>query len=122
MDNLILIVDDAVFARNLIKKCLNSANYTHILEATTAKDAISKFTAFNPELVLLDITLPDRKDLSLLEDLLKINPDAKIVMNSAIGQDLIIADALKMGAKDFIVKPFEEKQLLNIVKNLLQNN
>lgn len=119
MDSLILVVDDAIFARNLIKKALNRANYTHIIEAACAKDAVEKFKSFNPELVLLDITLPDRKDLSLLKELLEINPEAKIVINSAIGQELIISDALKLGAKDFIVKPFEEKQLLKIVNSLL---
>lgn len=118
-DSLILIVDDAIFARKLVKKCLNSAGYNNTIEAMTAKDAIAKFEAFNPNLVLLDITLSDRKDLSLLKDLLEINPEANIVMNSALGQDLIIADALRIGAKDFIVKPFNEKQLLNAVRNAL---
>lgn len=120
-DSLILIVDDAIFARKLVKRCLVGAGYSNIIEAITAKDAISKFETFNPALVLLDITLSDRKDLSLLKDLLQINPQASIIMNSSLGQDLIIADALKIGAKDFIVKPFDEKQLLNAVKNVLNS-
>jgi len=73
-----------------------------------------------PELTLLDITLPDNTDLTLLKKMLAENPKAKIIMNTAIGQELIIMDAMKAGAKDFIVKPFEEKAFLNTVTRVLE--
>ncbi len=120
MNELILVVDDAVFARNLTKKALKNGGYENIREAASAKDAMAIFMAEKPDLVLLDITLLDRNDLSLLGDMLKERPDAKIVMNSAIGQDLIIADALSMGARDFISKPFTEEELLRVVDAVLE--
>jgi len=120
MDDLILVVDDARFARVLVKRTLQNGGYENIIEATTAKEAFELFVERNPALVLLDITLPDNTDLTLLKKLLAEKPDAKIVMNTAIGQELIIMDALKAGAKDFIVKPFEEKAFLNTITRVLE--
>ena len=105
MENLILIVDDAKFARVIAKKALQNGGYDHIIEAATAADALVKFQEQKPDLTLLDITLPDNTDLTLLKKLLAI--------------DLIIMDALKAGAKDFIVKPFDEKQFIKIVNHVL---
>ena len=121
MDKLILIVDDARFARNLTKRALASGGYTNIIEAATAAEAIVAFTDNKPDLTLLDITLPDISDLTLLKRMMQEDPDARIVMASAIGQDLIIADALSAGAVDFITKPFDEEDFLSIVKNVLEN-
>lgn len=120
MDYRILIVDDARFARNMIKKALANGGYDNVVEATSAAEALEKFSEIKPDLTLLDITLTDRTDLSLLSDMLAIDPEAKIVMNSAIGQDLIIADALEIGAKDFITKPFVEADFIAVVKNVLE--
>lgn len=122
MSNSILIVDDAKFARNIIKKALTNGGYDNFIEATSAKEAKELFESQKPELTLLDITLTDSSDLSLLEELLKINPQAKIIMNSAIGQDIIIADALKLGAKDFITKPFVEMEFLSVVQHVLEDD
>lgn len=119
MENLILVVDDAKFARVVTRRALQNGGYDNIIEATTAADAIELFQKKKPDLTLLDITLPDNSDLTLLRKLLQIKPDAKIVINSAIGQELIIMDALKAGAKDFIVKPFEEKDFIQIVNKVL---
>lgn len=121
MNDKILIVDDAKFARTVLKRTLANGNYTNIIEATNAKDALQLFAEEVPDLTFLDISLPDSDDLGLLEKLLTARPDAKIVMCSALGQNLIIQNALKMGAKDFVIKPFEEKALLEITgKQLLQ--
>lgn len=119
MGSKILVVDDAKFSRNMIKKALKNGGYEDIVEAGTAAEAIESFKANSPDLVMLDITLPDRNDLSLLKELLQIRPSAKIVMVSALGQDLIISDAIKIGAKDFITKPFSEQDLLAVVVNVL---
>ena len=120
MEQLILVVDDAKFARNLTKRALIEGGYENIIEAATAKEALKVFLSVNPDLVLLDITLTDSNDLSLLEDMLKARPGAKIIMNSAIGQDLIIADALELGAMDFITKPFDGTELIQTVKAVLE--
>lgn len=121
MNNLILLVDDARFARNITKRALNAAGYENVLEAATAADALVSFTENKPDLTLLDITLPDNSDLTLLNNMLAVNAEAKIVMLSAIGQDLIIADALSAGARDFVTKPFDEADFISIVKNVLEN-
>lgn len=119
MENLILVVDDAKFARVVTKRALQNGGYDNIIEATTAADALRLFKEKKPDLTLLDITLPDNTDLTLLKNLIAEDPNAKIVINSAIGQELIIMDALKAGAKDFIVKPFEEKDFIQIVNKVL---
>lgn len=119
MEKLILVVDDAKFARVITKKALQNAGYDNILEASTAADALKVFQEKKPDLTLLDITLPDNTDLTLLKKMLEIDPGASIVMNSAIGQELIIMDALKAGAKDFIIKPFDEKEFIKTVNKAL---
>lgn len=120
MENLILVVDDAKFARIVTKKALQNGGYDNIVEAKTAADALKMFQEKKPDLTLLDITLPDNTDLTLLKKLLEIDPDAKIIINSAIGQDLVIMDALKAGAMDFIIKPFDEKKFIQIVNRALE--
>lgn len=119
MEKLILIVDDARFARNITKRALAAGGYTNVIEAATAAEAIVAFTESKPDLTLLDITLPDNSDLTLLTDMLQAVPEAKIVMVSAIGQEQIISLAISKGAVDFITKPFDEENLISIVRNAL---
>ena len=121
MSDLILIVDDARFARRIERKALEDAGFENILEAKMASEAFEIFKEKKPELTLLDITLPDNSDLTLLKRMLKERPDAKIIMNSAIGQELIISDALEIGAKDFITKPFKEKEFIEKVVRDIKN-
>ena len=122
MEDLILIVDDARFARRIETKALQDAGFEHIVEAKTAKEALQIFEEQAPELTLLDITLPDNSDLTLLRTMIKIRPEAKIVMNSAIGQELIIQDALNAGARDFIRKPFKEKEFIEKIVKVMKGN
>ena len=122
MEDLIIIVDDARFARRIETKALQDAGFEHIVEAKTAKEALQIFEEQAPELTLLDITLPDNSDLTLLRTMMKIRPEAKIVMNSAIGQELIIQDALKAGARDFITKPFKEKEFIEKIVKVMKGN
>ena len=119
MDELILIVDDAKFARIVAKRALQNGGYSNFIEAGTAAEAIELFKKEKSALTLLDITLPDSSDLTPLKNMLAIYPDAKIIMNSAIGQDLIIMDALEAGARDFITKPFTEENFLLAVRTVL---
>ena len=122
MEDLILIVDDARFARRIETKALQDAGFEHIVEAKTAKEALQIFEEQAPELTLLDITLPDNSDLTLLRTMIKIRPEAKIVMNSAIGQELIIQDALNAGARYFIKKPFKEKEFIEKIVKVMKGN
>lgn len=115
MNDKILIVDDAKFARKILRQALANGNYTNVVEAVNAKEALEKFENEKPDLTFLDISLPDSNDLGLLKKLMEINPNGKVVMCSALGQNLIIENAIRLGAKDFITKPFEEKMVLEIV-------
>ena len=106
MEDLILIVDDARFARRIETKALQDAGFEHIVEAKTAKEALQIFEEQAPE----------------LRTMIKIRPEAKIVMNSAIGQELIIQDALNAGARDFITKPFKEKEFIEKIVKVMKGN
>lgn len=119
MDESILIVDDAIFARKLTRKTLEENGYTNVREAVTAKEALEKIEEALPAIILLDITLPDRKDLSLLKEILDKYPDMKIIMLSAVGQELIIADAIEMGAREFVSKPFKKDEFLKLIRTVL---
>ena len=101
MEDLILIVDDARFARRIETKALQDAGFEHIVEAKTAKEALQIFEEQAPELTLLDITLPDNSDLTLLR---------------------IIQDALNAGARDFITKPFKEKEFIEKIVKVMKGN
>ena len=120
MDEKILLVDDAKFARKVALKSLQNGGFDNVIQATTAAEAMEMFEKENPDLVLLDITLPDNSDLTLLENLLKKKPDAKIIMTSAIGQDLIIEDSINAGAKAFVTTPFTEKEFLETIFKVLE--
>jgi two-component system chemotaxis response regulator CheY len=122
MEDLILIVDDARFARRVERKTLEDAGFDNIIEANNAKEALAVFEEKNPDLTILDITLPDNTDLTLLKQMLEVRPEAKIIMNSAIGQELIIEDAIAAGAKEFITKPFKEKEFIEKVAKVIKNN
>lgn len=120
MKEKILLVDDAKFARKVAVKSLQNGGFDNVVQAATAAEAMEMFEKENPDLTLLDITLPDNSDLTLLENLLKKKPDAKIIMTSAIGQDLIIEDSIKAGAKAFVTKPYSEKEFLEIIYKVLE--
>ncbi|MFG6325929.1 MAG: response regulator [Lachnospiraceae bacterium] len=120
MNEKILLVDDAKFARKVAIKSLQNGGFDNVIQAATAAETMELFEKEKPDLVLLDITLPDNSDLTLLENLLKKKPDAKIIMTSAIGQDLIIEDSIKAGAKAFVTKPYLEKEFLEVIYKVLE--
>ena len=108
----ILIVDDAAFMRMMLKDILTKAGHEIIAEAGNGNEAVEKYTELHPDLITMDITMPDCDGLEGLSKIMEINPNAKVVMCSAIGQQAMVLDALKRGAQDFIVKP---------VNNVLNN-
>jgi two-component system chemotaxis response regulator CheY len=117
----ILVVDDAAFMRMMVKENLKKAGYTEFAEAGNGKDAVDRYTEEKPNLVLLDITMPIMDGLSALDEIRKIDPEAKVVMCSAMGQENMVVEAIKLGALDFIVKPFKPERLLQAVKNVIEN-
>lgn len=115
----ILVVDDAAFMRMMIKDNLKKAGYTDFVEAGDGEDAIAKFKEHKPDLVLLDITMPIKDGIQALQAIKTADPSAKVVMCSAMGQEGMVVEAIKLGALDFIVKPFKPDRLVQTVKNVL---
>lgn len=120
MDVKIMIVDDAVFMRTMIRRILEGAGYSQILEASDGEQALHMYRESEPDLVLLDITMPGKSGIEVLEDILNYDKQARVVMCSAIGQDEMIWKALDLGARDFIVKPFKEEEFRRIVDHSLK--
>lgn len=121
MDNKIMIVDDAMFMRKCIRRVLEAGGYGEIQEAQDGEEAVRLFQEYKPDLTILDITMPGKSGLEVLEELKALKPDAKVVMCSAIGQESMIQKAILAGAEDFIVKPFKGEILERIVANCLSN-
>lgn len=115
----ILIVDDAAFMRMMVKDNLKKAGYTEFLEAGDGEDAVAKYVENKPDLVLLDITMPIMDGIQALQTIKQTDPKAKVVMCSAMGQEGMVVEAIKLGALDFIVKPFKPERLIQTVRNVL---
>ncbi len=114
----ILVVDDAAFMRMRCAKLLTENNY-EVIEAENGLQAIEKYKEFKPDGVLMDITMPELDGLSALKEIRAFDPEAKVAMVTAMGQQSIVIDALKAGAKDFVLKPFQSDRVLAAVKKML---
>ena len=115
----ILIVDDAAFMRMMVKENLKKAGFSDFAEAANGEEAIAQYSSEKPDLVLLDITMPVKDGLTALQEIRELDPSAMVVMCSAMGQENMVIEAIKLGALDFIVKPFKPERLLQTVKNVL---
>jgi len=119
MDEKILIVDDAAFMRMMLKNTLTSINCNNIIEACDGEVACTMYDEEHPDLVIMDITMPNKTGIEALRDIkLKYN-DAKVVICSAMGQESMVVEAIKLGALDFIVKPFKPERIIQTVKKIL---
>ncbi len=112
----ILIVDDSLLLRNIIKNELSFQGYDIVAEAKNGKEAVEKYDANKPDLVTMDITMDGMNGLEAAEKILDQDPNARIIMVTALGEDEVMSKAIKLGVKDFIVKPFTPERLLNAVK------
>ena len=119
MDKKILLVDDAAFMRMMIKDALTKNGYTNILEAADGEAACATYAAEKPDLIIMDITMPNKTGIEALRDIKASDPGAKIVMCSAMGQETMVIDAIRSGAKDFIVKPFKGERVLKTVTSIV---
>ena len=115
----ILLVDDAAFTRMMLKNTLTQAGYTDLVEAEDGAKAVEIYSAEKPDLVFMDITMPNKDGLETLKEIKAMDPKATIVMCSAMGQETMVMDSIKSGAKDFIVKPFKPERILSTVKKIL---
>ncbi|MDQ0245694.1 two-component system chemotaxis response regulator CheY [Bacillus fengqiuensis] len=119
MSKRILIVDDAAFMRMMIKDILSKNGYDVVAEAADGMQAIEKYNEHQPDLVTMDITMPEMDGITALKEIKKINPSAKVIMCSAMGQQAMVIDAIQAGAKDFIVKPFQADRVIEAISKTL---
>lgn len=113
----ILVVDDAAFMRMRMSKILTGAGY-EVLQAENGLDAIERYREHKPDVVLMDITMPEMDGLTALKEIRAIDPEARVAMVTALGQQQIVLEAVKSGAKDFLVKPCEGDRVLATVSKL----
>ncbi|UOQ76909.1 response regulator [Hymenobacter sp. 5516J-16] len=120
MKNRILIVDDSFYMRTMLKNMLTDAGYEVVGEAANGQQALEMALATKPDLITLDVILPDNTGLDVLKGIRQEQPEVKVVMCSAVGQEVIVNEALESGATAYIVKPFSEEKVLEIVGSALQ--
>ena len=115
----ILICDDAAFMRMMIKDILTKNGYTVIGEAENGAKAAEKYAELKPDLVLMDITMPEMDGIQALKKIKEADPSATVIMCSAMGQQAMVIESIQSGAKDFIVKPFQADRVLEAVRKVV---
>lgn len=119
MSKRILIVDDASYMREMIKDILVKGGYEIVGEASDGTDAVERYPALKPDLVTMDIVMRTKSGIDAIGEIVKTDPDAKILVISAMGQQAMIVDAIQAGAKGFVIKPFKPEVLLEEVKRIV---
>jgi two-component system, chemotaxis family, chemotaxis protein CheY len=114
----ILIVDDAEFLRVRLNKILDTEGY-EVLQAENGSKAVAAYKDAHPDVVLMDVTMPEMDGLTALKEIVSFDPKARVVMLTALGQESVVLDAVKSGARDFIVKPFEHDRVMKAISKLL---
>ncbi len=115
----VLVVDDAAFMRKVLSDALTNAGHEVVGEAGDGNEAVARFCELKPDLATLDITMPEKDGLTALKEILSLDPGARVVMCSALGQESKVLEAIKAGAKDFVVKPFQPDRVLQAVASAL---
>ncbi len=119
MGHRVLVCDDAIFMRTMITDILSGAGYEVVGEAETGLQAIERYRELTPDLVTMDIVMPDMGGIDAVREIVKQDPNAKILMCSAMGQQALVVEAIQAGAKDFVVKPFQPSRVLEAVQRVL---
>jgi two-component system chemotaxis response regulator CheY len=114
----ILIADDALFMRNMLREIFVKAGFQVVGEAANGVEAIERYHELRPDLVTMDIVMPLKSGIEALQQITREDPDARVVMCSALGQEALVIEAVQAGAKDFIVKPFKEERVLDVVRRV----
>jgi two-component system chemotaxis response regulator CheY len=120
----VLVVDDAMFMRSMIKDILTNAQgrYEIVGEASNGREAIARYRELRPQLVTMDIVMPQLDGIEATREILKIDPAANVVICSAMGQEALVVESISAGAKDFIVKPFTAERVLQVLAKILPGN
>lgn len=117
----VLIVDDSMFMRNIIEKILKQHGFEVAGEATNGREAVDKYKKLLPDIVTMDLTMPDMKGIDAIKLIKKENPAAKIIVCSSMGQKDFIKDAIDAGARGFVIKPFEEEDLIREITKIMHS-
>jgi two-component system, chemotaxis family, chemotaxis protein CheY len=115
----VLVCDDAVFMRTMVSDILSQAGFTVVGEAENGKQAVEKYQQLKPDLVTMDIIMPEMGGIEAVKKITQLDPGARILMCSAMGQQALVQEALQAGARDFVVKPFQPSRVLEAVQRVL---
>lgn len=113
-----MIADDALFMRNMLREIFVKAGFQVVGEAANGVEAVERYHELRPDLVTMDIVMPLKSGIEALQQITREDPDARVVMCSALGQEALVIEAVQAGAKDFIVKPFKEERVLDVVRRV----
>ncbi len=119
MSHTVLVCDDAIFMRTMISDILTQAGFEVIGEAETGVEAVERYDQLKPDLVTMDIVMPDMGGIEAVREICQKDPEAKVLMCSAMGQQALVVEAIQAGAKDFVVKPFQPSRVLEAVQRVL---
>ena len=119
MSQTVLVCDDAIFMRTMISDILAQAGYEIVGEAETGAQAIERYKQLKPDLVTMDIVMPDLGGIEAVREIVMFDPSARILMCSAMGQQALVVEAIQAGARDFVVKPFQPSRVLEAVQRVL---
>ncbi len=117
----VLICDDAEFMRTLLKDTLENSDFEVVGEAANGNEAVEKYKELKPDIVTMDIVMPVKSGIDATKEIVAYDSKAKIVMCSALGQEILVMDAIEAGAKDFIVKPFSDETVLSVLRKVLES-
>ena len=119
MAQTVLICDDAIFMRSMLGDILRQAGFSVIGEASTGAQAVERYRELKPDLVTMDIVMPDMTGIEAVREIVQEFPEAKVLMCSAMGQQALVIEAIQAGARDFVVKPFQPSRVLEAVQRVL---
>lgn len=119
MSHTVLVVDDAIFMRTMIADILTQAGFEIVGEAESGAEAVAQYQKLKPDLVTMDIVMPEMGGIDAVRAICKADPDARILMCSAMGQQALVVEAIQAGAKDFVVKPFQPSRVLEAVQRVI---
>jgi|SRR5690625_543400 len=120
MGKSVLVVDDAAFMRMMIKDILEKNGFQVVGEAENGAIAVEKYKELSPDLVTMDITMPEKDGITALKEIKQFDSDAIVIMCSAMGQQAMVIDAIQAGAKDFVVKPFQSERVIEAITKALE--
>jgi two-component system chemotaxis response regulator CheY len=115
----VLVVDDAAFMRKMVSDALTGGGHEIVGEAANGAEAVQRFQELRPDVMTLDITMPEKDGLAALKEIMALDPTARVVMCSALGQESKVLEAVKSGARDFVVKPFQPDRVIDAVGKAL---